>query len=233
MNNILTLLRTARNATGHFFSVLLNQKGIKRYLLLLAVSTVLFVVVLFPYDRLIHSIVHSTRIPGVRSLDFTGLDISPSGTAKAETLVIIDARNSIFQLSKPLLIFSPINLLLKNTLAARMQASELTYSDNARNIRGSLTVNTDIRMNRKSWMPESGILSATVKEALVSGIQIQGFAVPDIRFNTIQAELEYDENRLVITRLQFGGTDLKGQITGSIDIDPQSTRKSAYNVTVI
>lgn len=232
MNKVLQLIRRAGKAAGHFFKSVFRQKGVKRYILLTLVSTMVFIFIMFPYNKLANKFLKSAKIPGVRSLDVSGLDISPSGKASASLLTIVDMKNRTIELVNPDLKFAPFALVFKNRFKADFSSDKLSYITPTRKIHGNLAMNADFIFNRKERRVLSGMLTANAKNVTVSGIKVMEFTIPDITFSAIQAEINYENDVVTFSRLQFGGKDLKGRIAGTIQMNTERMNSSTYNLTI-
>lgn len=232
MQNIIRFFTFARKGITYFFSTLFQQAWIKRYILLLMLSTIVFVFVLFPYNKLVYYMLNKVDIPGIRSLELIGLDISPSGNAFADKLLLYDASKNRYELTGIALDVSVLPLVFSSRLEANIGTKSFIYQDKSREIEGVLSMKTDMRYTRKPLSAQSGTMSTKIKDASLKGMELQGFTIPDISFTTIQAELEYIDNRITIQRFQFGGPDLKGSISGEITVHQERFARSAYNISV-
>jgi hypothetical protein len=230
MNVFLKLLRNIGKGTGHFFKNLFKQKGLKRYTLLLFLSTLIFIIVLFPYNKIVYSFINNAQLPGIRTLDITGLDIQIAGNASATTVNIIDMGNRKYHLTEADIKIKPIDFLLRNRLNAEFQSESIHYEDPVRKINGKIEIKANMLLDRQTRIPKSGNINLNAKQLTIGGLKIQGFTIPDVLFSSVQAEINYQENNIQIERFQFGGTQLRGSISGGITT-PENSRMN-LNLTI-
>lgn len=212
-----------------------------KYLLLSLVFTLIFIIITFPFDRIISQQLHqyegkAFRTISVRDINFSFFGNSGIGNAY---LVLnnndeINLRNAIFAFNK-----NPYRLFYKKNILTDFAFNGFNYSSSQFKANLNFNGNADITSNTASPLPLNGFIKILVSSGAISfnELKFQGPLGPmtikldTVNISAINCHLEFANGSVNIQRFDLTGDDLAGSVSGNIRI-AQFLPSSAINLTI-
>ncbi len=232
----------------YFFSNFINTiRGIfslphaGKYFILSLILTLLFIVVTFPFDKIISRQLHQYEGKGLRTISVQDIKFRIFGESGVGTTYIVLNNNDEIRLQKGVIALSknPYRLLYKKNFLSDFEFNGFTYSSAKFNSTLNLNGNADVILNPASSLPLSGIIKILVSSGAVNfnELTFQGplgpmtIKVETINISAINCHLEFINDSINIQRFDLTGDDLSGSVTGNIRI-AQFLPSSSINLTI-
>ncbi len=201
----------------------------KTYLLVAAGSVAFFLIVTYPYDMLIRSKLKKMENLLYRSIYIGELNFSIINSIMANNIIVIT--NGGGEMSTKMADFNlsvnPYTLLLKKDIKCDYQLTNLRYQGDKN--RFDCNVNGNIFLDFKSFndFPVYGTIRIMTQNL---SIRINEFNLPDsggvspiqlppIFIKSMLIEGEMNGRKLTLKNMRITGKDLRGSVTGTIDIE--------------
>jgi hypothetical protein len=232
----------------HFFSTVVKKfRGIfnlphaGKYFILSIILTIIFIIITFPFDKIISKQLHQYEGKGLRTISVQDIKFTIFGESSiGRTFIVLNnndevhLQNGVIALNK-----NPYRLLYKKNILSDFELNGLKYSSASFNSNINLNGNADVILNPASPLPLSGIIKILVSSGAVNfnELTFQGplgpmtLKVETINIGAINCHLEFINDAVNIKRFDLTGDDLSGSVTGSIRIAP-FLPSSAINLTI-
>jgi len=204
----------------------------KLYFALALVMIPVFVFITFPYEILIRNQLQKLESTMGRNIQIGTIDFSIIGDTYIDLLSFTMAGGAELNLKDIALDLSinPYTLLVRRNVRGELGISSFKYAKNDVAFNNTLKSSFDIRLDGKTGMPTDGDISIDLSNVYIKGINIKGFDIPPVRFTSIKGAASLRNRRLRIENLAFAGNDVRGEIKGSLTIEPMAgaSRLSLY-----
>lgn len=197
-----------------------------KYFFTAVISTVIFVIITFPYDIIIMKELNKFEGKAFRTISVKDLEFSLFNDIVIDDAYIvlnnsdeIEFKNSIIALSK-----NPWKLFRKKNVTTDFQIKGLKYISSKFESTVNLNGNADIVLSNSGPIPSEGNLKLLVSSGIVklNEISFQGplgpmsLKIGSIQVSAVNCELEFISGSININRLEITGDDLSGSVSGSV-----------------
>jgi hypothetical protein len=190
----------------------------KLYMVLALVMTVFFVFVTFPYEILIRNQLQKLESTIGRNIQIGTIDFSLIGDTYIDSISITFSNGAELNLKDIALDLSinPYTLLVRKNVRGDLGISSFKYAKQDLAVNNTFKSAFNIRLDRKTGIPTDGEITIDLSNVYLKGINIKGFDIPPVRFTSIKGAGTIRNRRLRIENLAFSGTDVRGEIKGSM-----------------
>lgn len=207
-------------------------KGLKglphfwKYIFLAFFSTLFFIVITFPYDRMISRQLHQYEGKAFRTASVKDIKFSLFGNTVIDDVYIvlnnsdeIELKNSIISLNK-----NPWRLLYKKNVQTDFQIRGLKYLSPKFDATVNLNGNADIIIGNKGPLPLEGWIKILISSGILklNDITFNGplgpmtFKIGTVQVSAVNCDLDLAAGVVNISRFEVTGDDLAGTVTGNI-----------------
>ncbi len=194
------------------------------YFALSLVLVPVFVFFTFPYEVLIRNQLQKLESTMGRNIQIGNIDFSVIGDTYIDLLSLtlsggaeLTFKDIVLDLS-----INPYTLLLRRNIRGGLGIGSFKYAKNEAAFNNTLKSSFNIRLDDKTGMPKDGNLSIDLTNVSIKGITIKGFDIPPVRLTTVKGAASLRNRRLRIENLVFSGNDVRGEIKGSLTIEPMA-----------
>ena len=197
----------------------------KRYALLAAILTVLFIILSFPYEVIVLRQLQKLEGKSFSSIAVTGMNISLIGDSSAESITVILKNGDSLQINQLTadLTLNPFSLL-KNKFSGEVKATSVIYDSKQIRVQCRPNLDVDIQLDESGSVPSDGEIKALINDIRITsdGSAIIGiYTLPSsIKADKINIEGNIANKTLNIKDLTVSGNDLSGKISGNIILMP-------------
>jgi hypothetical protein len=196
----------------------------KLYLALSLIMVPFFVFLTFPYEILIRNQLQKLESTMGRNIQIGVIDFSVIGQSYIDYLNItfsngaeLNLKDIMFDIS-----INPYRLFVSKKIRGEIQISSFKYAKSDLSITNNLKTSFNIQFDGKTGIPTNGDVDVELTNASLKGITIKGFDIPALKFSSIKGAGTLKSRRLRIDSFTFSGSDVNGEIKGSIQIEPMA-----------
>lgn len=225
-------------------------KGLKglphfwKYIFLAVFSTLLFIAITFPYDRIISRQLHQYEGKAFRTASVNDIKFSFLGNTLIENVYVvlnnndeIELKNSIISLNK-----NPWKLLYKKNIVTDFQIRGFKYLSSKFDATVNLNGNADVVIMNKGPLPIEGWMKILISNAVLklNEITFQGplgpmtLKIGTVLISAVNCDLDLASGIVNISRFEVTGDDLSGSVSGNIKPEnflPASSLNLTVNVS--
>ena len=223
------IIRALRENAASFLADARTDPMLRRYLLITAGLFLFFLILLFPYNAIVMSILKSGEGKAYRSLTLSGLDISLLAGFSADELNLTTKGNEEIHVAGLDSGISPLRIMLKS-ISGSLVAEKFSYSSSKVKIQGKLTAESDFSLNGESGLPEQGTLTLSLTSGLMDGLKLMDFKIPAARIGKMDLQLNFTNTAYEIRRGIITGTELKGAVSGRIVLNRNNFNASTLDL---
>jgi hypothetical protein len=197
-----------------------------KYFIIAVFSTLLFVIITFPYDIIIMKKLHNYEGKAFRTISVKDIEFSLFKDIVINDAYIvlnngdeIEFKNSAISLNK-----NPWKLLYKKNIVTDFQVRGLKYLSPKFDSTINLNGNADFFINNSGPLPVVGNLKLLISSGIVrlNEITFQGplgpmsLKIGTIQLSAVNCDFEFISGSININRFELTGDDLSGTVTGNI-----------------
>lgn len=189
------------------------------YIALSIVLTLLFIILTFPYDLIIKNQLQRYESSIGRSLYIGETHFGLIRDIEIDNIVLVFFNGGELNLRDVTVDVSFLSMFFSNNIKGELNVNNLKYESPPLSIENNLKSNFQVKWSTETGMPSDGFLDLTLQNVSVKGVQIKNFDIPPVRFTAIKADAKVVRNQLLIKEITFSGTDLRGNIRGTITME--------------
>lgn len=212
-----------------------------KYIFLAFVSTLFFIVITFPYDRMISRQIHQYEGKAFRTASVKDIKFSLLGDTVIDDAYVvlnnsdeIELKNSIISLNK-----NPWRLLYKKNVITDFQIKGFKYLSPKFEATVNLNGNVDIITGNKGPFPFEGWVKVLISSGILklNEITFHGplgpmtLEIGTIQVSAVNCDLDFASGIISISRFEVTGDDLSGSVTGNIKPE-KFLPASSVNLTI-
>ena len=188
-----------------------------KYVLLAIVLTVFFLLLTFPYNMLIRNQLQTLGEKIGRNAYIGDINFSLIDNIKINEINLILKNSSEISLQNSDIDIGLFSAILQKSIKGNANIQNIKYTKDNTSINTVLNSDFDLNFNSFSEYP-NGELKVELQNIIANGITIQGFEIPPVRFSSVTAKLDILKNKVNINDIIFTGPDLRGRISGSMEL---------------
>ncbi len=212
-----------------------------KYILLAFVSTLLFIVITFPYGSLISRQLHQYEGKAFRTASVKDIKFSFFGNTILDDVYFVlnnsdevELKNSIIAINK-----NPWRLLYKKNIITDFQIRGFKYLSSTFDAAMNCNGNFDLVIGNKGALPVEGWIKLLISNAVLrlNEITFQGpigpmtLKIGTIQISAINSDLDMASGVINFSRFEVTGDDLSGSVSGNIKLE-NFLQGSSLNLTV-
>jgi hypothetical protein len=225
-NKIIYYIETGLRGVKEFFQELLQLPYAKRYLILFPFTALLAVIILFPYELILFSVIQKECKGSCRAITAQGLASSYPGYIEGESLSIIISDKKSIVLEKLVIdhTINPLRLITRSNISLNGLSDSVKIStpEFSFNVAGEVIVKiSDLSFKDK---PTSGVLDVFINKSDISfpvsqsqeNMMMEIISGKKLLFNNITFKAQVKNNQYEIKSFSFNGREIQGHLSGTI-----------------
>ncbi|MBN2038539.1 MAG: type II secretion system protein GspN [Spirochaetes bacterium] len=200
--------------------------------MLAVVCTFIFLLITFPYSTLTRNQLQAIADKIGKSSYIGDISFSLTDSTKIDEFNITLNNGSEINLQFANIDIGLFSALFNKSVKGNTFIQNIKYSQDKTTVNTVLNSDFDLDFESYSQYPSKGNINLVLQNTIANGISIQGFEIPPVRFSSINADLNINKNKVQIDDIIFTGPDLKGRISGSIEL-AKFFKQSRLNLNII
>jgi hypothetical protein len=233
ISHIKEKVRSYYKSVMHMLKEVMKLPQAKLYVLLAIPLTILFIITTFPYDIIIRNQLQKLEQRLGQNITVDTLDFSLIGDSYINSLNIVFKTGSVITMKDVNfnVAMNPFTTIINNTIRGEMDVKDVKYLKDDTSFWGRLVSSFELIYGNKTGIPSEGFIKLDLSDVYLKGLTVKEFAIPAVRFSSINASTVIRNGVIQINKLDLDGPDLKGSITGSIRLS-QFLASSSLNLTI-
>lgn len=207
-------------------------KGLKelphfwKYIFLAFFSTLLFIVITFPYDSLITRQLHQYEGKAFRTASIKDIKFSFFGNTVLDDVYFVLNNNDEIELKNLIIAINknPWKLFYKKNIVTDFQIRGFKYLSSKFDAAVNFNGNADLIISNKGALPVEGWIKLLISNAVLklNEVTFQGplgpmtLKIGTIQISAVNCDLDMASGVINISRFEVTGDDLSGSVSGNI-----------------
>lgn len=203
-----------------FIKETFNLPKAKLYIILAIFLVLVFLVLTFPYAVLIRNYLQNLEKQFGTNITVGSMHIGIIGDSYIDDMVVflkdgteLDLKDITLDLS-----LNPITVFARETVKGNFDIKNIKYVKQDTSFSGLIICDLLLKRNSKKGIISEGFINLKIQNVNVQGLTIQDFNIPPVQITAITLDTKINNNEMKIERGIFSGSDLRGNITGKINL---------------
>lgn len=201
----------------------------KTYMFVAIIMTIFFTIVTFPYELIVRDNIQQLEKKSLRSIIIGHMDINLIGDSYFDNvnMTLLGGDELSFKSAVLNASLNPVRLILNRHIISDILLDKIQYSSEKVHAFANMTGNMDITLENKTGIPADGMIKALMENIIINLDKVTlpdnmgGFSLPpSIKISSISLDCIIENKKMTIKNLLVSGSDLRGNITGSILLMP-------------
>lgn len=221
VNNIIIFIKSAFSRIKIFIKEIVTVQYFWHYAVLAIVTTILFVIITFPYEVIVHNKITEIERSISKSITIGTLDVNIITDSIAEDVTVELKNGNELHLKYIAFNFTknPFSIFISQRYGGTITINNMNYASENIKFKTDSEIMYNLHFERNIPYPVDGNVITTMNNFSIRGITIQGFEIPDIKLTSIKSELIFTKgNSISIKHLLFSGNEVRGNVHGNISL---------------